>query len=433
MITAMRNFIQSTRWPRIMGGFAVLAALAMPLPAAAQLGIAAVVNDDMISSLDVEQRMRFTLATTDLSDSPEVRERLRPQIIRQLVDEHLQMQEAARLGIVVTQEEIDGAFENVNQQRGLPSGSFERFLESRNVPLETVKGQMRAQIGWSKVVVDSLRKKVRVSEDEIRREQENAALGKDISEFRVSSIVLAVDSPEDEPSVRELAIKLATEIRGGANFSALARQFSAGSADIIEENQNRWVAPHQLEPVLAKALNALEVGEVSPPIRTLAGYHLIKLHDARTVNTAQVLDSEIVLKQITMKLKHTAEHQEAEVLLDIAREVAKYPGTCQEDQIAGASGLEDLQFDVNFQRARFRQLQPQLQTMLASLRVGDVSEPYATPEGIHMVQLCERVEMPRQLPPAEQVREKLYRDKIEMEAVKRMRDLRREALIEVRG
>lgn len=417
----------------VIGGIAVLAALVAPLPAFAQLGIVAVVNDDMISSLDVEQRMQFTLATTDLSNSPEVRERLRAQIVRQLVDERLQMQEAARLGIVVTPEDIAGAFENVNQQRGLPAGSFQRFLESRNVPEETVKDQMRAQIGWSKVVMESLRKKVRITEDEVQRERENAAIGKDISEFRISSIVLSVDKPEDEPSVRELAIKLATEIRGGANFSALARQFSAGSAEIIEENQNRWVALHQLEPVLAKTLNGMGMGEVSPPIRTLAGYHLIKLHDARKVNTAQVLDSEMVLRQITMKLKPTAQHQEAEVLLEIAREVAKYPGTCQEDQIAGVSGLEDLQFDINFQRARFRQLQPQLQTMLASLRVGDVSDPYATPEGIHLVQLCERTEMPKQLPPAEQVREKLYRDKIEMEAVKRMRDLRREALIEVRG
>ncbi|MCH2547609.1 MAG: peptidylprolyl isomerase, partial [Alphaproteobacteria bacterium] len=262
---------------------------------------------------------------------------------------------------------------------------------------------------------------------------ENVVTGKDITEFRISSIVGDVGKPEDDKSVRDLAENLVNEIRSGANFSALARQFSAGGAEIVTENQNRWVAPHQLEPVLAKTLNALNVGEVSPPIRTMVGYHLLKLHDARTVNTAQVLDSEMVLKQITMKLKHSAKHQEAEVLLDIARQVGKYPGTCQEKQVAGVEALDDFQFDVSFQRVQFRQLQPQIQTMIANLRVGDVSAPYATPEGIHLVQLCERVELPKQLPPADKVREKLYRDKVELEATKRMRDMRREALIEVRS
>lgn len=409
------------------------AALLVAQPASAQMRIAAVVNDDMISTLDVEERIRLTLATTNLSDTEEVRARLRPQIIRQLIDERLQTQEARRLGQSVTQDEVEGAFANVNQQRNLPPGTFQRFLAENNVPLSTIESQMRAQIGWSKVVMNSLRSKVRVTEDEVTREQENAAQGKDITEYRISSIVLSVDKPEDEPSVRALAENLVEEIRGGANFSALAHQFSVGGPDVVEENQNRWVAPHQLEPVLAKTLAALRKGDVSPPIRTLTGYHVIKLLDERRTNTAQVLDSEVLLRQITMKLKPSAEHQEAEVLLDIAREVAKFPGTCRENQVAGVSGLDDLDFSVDFNRVRFRDLQPEVQSMLASLRVGDVSEPYATPQGIHLVQLCERVEMPKQLPPAEQVREKLFRDKVELEATKRMRELRRDALIDVRG
>src|SRR5690606_280113 len=127
-------------------------------------------------------------------------------------------------------------------------------------------------------------------------------------------------------------------------------------ADIVEANQNRWVQPHQLEPVLARVINSLKQGEVSPPIRTLSGYHLIKLHDSRSMNTSDVLDSEMLLKQITMRLQPDAEQQEAEVLLDIAREVAKHPGQCHENQVAGVDGLDDLAFEVNFQRVQFRNI-----------------------------------------------------------------------------
>lgn len=424
--TTIRNLLRAAACALVL--------LAAPVQAQeARMGIAAVVNDDVISTLDVEQRIALTLSTTDMPDSPEIRARMRQQIVRQLVEESLQMQEAARQGVTVTDDEIAGAFANVNQQRGLPPGSFQRFLEENHVPLETVKNQMKAQIGWSKVVAKSLRSRVRVSDDEVQRERERAADGKNINEVRISSILLALDRPEDEPDIRALAERLVTEIRDGANFHALARQFSAGGAEIIEENQNRWVQPHQLEPILAKVVDGLQPGAVSPPIRTLSGYHLIKLHDKRTVNTAQVLDSEMLLKQITMKLKRSAEQQEAEVVIGIAREVAKHPGACTERQVAGMTALDDFDFDVNFQRVQFRDIQPNLQAMLANLRVGDVSTPFATPEGIHIIQLCERIEMPRQLPSKEQVRDKIYREKLELEATKRMRDLRREALIEIRG
>lgn len=405
----------------------------LPFAAAAQMSIVAVVNDDIISSLDVEQRYIYALATTNMRDSTETRQQLYPQLLRQLVDERLQIQEAARLGHSVTENEIADAFANVNQQRGLPPGSFQQFLASQGVPIDTAKEQMRAQTAWTKVVMHSLRNRVRVSEDEVQREREKAGQGQNITEYRISSIVLAVENPEEEQQLRALAERLSGEIREGANFNALARQFSAGGSEVIEENQGRWVAPHQLEPVLARALSGITPGNITPPVRTLTGYHLIKLHDMRSVNTAQVLDSEVLLKQISMKLAPDAQHRDAEMLLEIAREVGRHPGVCLQDTVAGASGLEDLEFDVSFQRVEFRQIQPQLQAMLANLRVGDVSQPYATPDGIHLVQLCERVDMPRQLPPAEQVRDKIFRDKVELEAAKRLRDLRRDALIDIRN
>lgn len=218
----------------------------LALPVQAQMGIAAVVNDDMISTLDVEQRIALTLATTGVEDSAEMRAKMRPQIIRQLIEERLQMQEAERIGITVGDDDIAAAFANVNRQRGLPAGAFQQFLAENGVPLDTVKHQMEAQIGWSSVVAQSLRSRVRISDDEVQRAREHAAQGQNIREVQISSILLALDAPEDEPSVRALAEELATEIRGGANFSALARQFSAGGAEMVEQNQNRWVQPHQL-------------------------------------------------------------------------------------------------------------------------------------------------------------------------------------------
>lgn len=411
----------------------LLMALLLPLPAQAALNIVAVVNDDMISTLDVEERMKFMLATSGVPATQEVLQKMQPQVIRTLIDERLQIQEAKSQGVAVTPDEIAAAYARVDAQRGLPEGSFKEFLQGNGISLETVESQMKAQIGWTKVLYQKLRSRVRVSEEEVQQERERIASGQNVTEYQVSSIVLAVPEPSASEEVKELAMKLHEQIENGANFQALAKQFSAGSSDLVEQNQYRWIQLHQLEPALAGGLTNAEPGDVIQPMRTQAGYHIIKLHDKRTANTSATFDSEMLLKQITMRLKQTAEPREAEVLLDIAREVGKYPGTCQEQEVAGVTELSELNFDVNFQRVTFRNLQPQLQSMLANLRVGDISEPYATPAGIHMVMLCERVELPPQLPPAEAVREKLMHDKLELEGAKRLRDLRREAFIEVRS
>lgn len=394
--------------------------------------IAAMVNNSVITTLDLDARVRFALATSGVPDREEVKRRMMVQVLRGLVDEQLQLQEAARLNIAVTDEEVAAAIANINQQRRLPEGAFEQFLASRDIPIESIQTQAKAQIAWSKVVMQNLRSRVRVSNDEVNRERESIATGKEITEYNLSSLVLPVDSPEQDEETHQLADKLSAEIKEGANFTALASQFSAGGSDLVEQNQYRWVQLHQLEPVLARAVADLEKGGVTSVVRSLTGYHIIKLNDKRTLNLKKVADSEVLLKQIVMKLKETAQSQEAHILLDIAREVGRHPGDCTQEQVAGVEALDDLEFQVKYERLPFKELQPDLQQMLASLRVGDVSEPFATPNGIHLIQLCERVEQPSELPPVDEIKNRIYQQKLMMESTKRLRDLRREALIDVR-
>lgn len=407
----------------------------MPSLAFAQeggMGIVAVVNDDVISSLDVEERMAYAMATSNMPDSPAMRANMRRQMLKMMIDETLQLQEAKRQNLEATDDEVAGAILSINQQRGHQSGAFESFLASRGVPLSAVERQLKAQVSWQKVVGRSIRPRVRISEQEVQIERERIALGKRISEVQISSVFLPVEDAKEEPSVLNTAENLVKAAREGADFKALAQQFSFGSPDLIEQNQERWVQPHQLEPVLARVVAGLGKGEISPPIRSLSGYHIIKLHDARSANTAQSSNSEVLLKQMVLHLPENAAVEDAEKALGIAREVARRPNACTVPEAGEGVVAKEADFDVTYQRMEFQTLQPHLQNMLINLRVGDVSEPFAAPDGIHMVQLCERVEMPMQLPPVEEVRQALTMQKIESDAEKLMRNLRRDALIEIR-
>ena len=153
-----------------------LAALLLATPATApsakaetgaSLGIAAIVNDDIISSLDVEDRLRIAIGNTGLSDTPDVREKLRPQILRQLIDEKLRTQQANARGITVSQKDVDDAVANIEKQNRRPPGSFEVFLREKNMPVRSFFEQIKSQIAWSKLVMKEWRRRGCVREEEI--------------------------------------------------------------------------------------------------------------------------------------------------------------------------------------------------------------------------------------------------------------------------
>ncbi|HIC80732.1 MAG TPA: hypothetical protein EYP07_07170 [Kiloniellaceae bacterium] len=125
-----------------------LAALHAPPPAQAQDAFrpAAVVNDEVISVLDLSMRVRLAIIGAGVQDSQEVRRRLTPQVLRGLIDERLQMQEATRLDIAVTDDQVADALQQISQQNGMSEGQFLSMLRNRGVIPTTLIDQIRAQI-----------------------------------------------------------------------------------------------------------------------------------------------------------------------------------------------------------------------------------------------------------------------------------------------
>ncbi|UEM05272.1 peptidylprolyl isomerase [Skermanella rosea] len=259
------------------------AAIAPPPPRSVE-GIAAVVNDDIISMSDLSARLQLALVSSGLPGTAEVRQRLTPQVLRSLIDERLQMQEAARANISVTDKEIDDAFGRVAEQNQMKRDQLEKMLSSQGVPRSALESQIRATIGWGKLVQRRLRPSIEIGEEEIdavlRRIEANA--GK--PEYLAAEIYLAVDSPEREEEVRRLADRLVEQIGQGASFPAVARQFSQ-SAGATNGGDLGWVQQGQLPEELDTTLRDLRPGQVSRPIRSLTGYHILLLREQRTTGT----------------------------------------------------------------------------------------------------------------------------------------------------
>lgn len=394
------------------------------------LSIVAVVNDEVVTSIDVTDRARFIMTTGKLPQSPETMARLIPQVTRQMIDETLQLQEAKRLDITISDAQVSKAIEGLAASRGGTSDLLFSQLAAAGIPGETFKSQIRAQLAWQKVVGKTLRSKVKISQEEVElaRLQESTALqagGK--GEVQIITLTIPVEKPEQESQVKGFAEKLVNDLRAGASFEEVTSQLSAGQSP-----EPVWVSLAALDPTLASALENAAPGAVSNPARSTDGYLIVKLLNRRGLASVAVNDSELLIKDILLKLKEDDSADDATVSLDIAREVARYPGNCKSPEVANVKGAEDASIETSFLQARFSELSPVMQDMVSNLSVGGVTEPFATPDGIRLLMLCERVDAPPVLADAEEIYARLMNKKLEMETQKYMRNLRREAFIELR-
>ena len=147
----------------------VLVVIFLPRGAEAQSvqRIAAIVNDEIISAYDLESRMKLVIMSTKLPDTQEVRQRISVQILRTLIDEQLQMQEAKRSRISVSKRDMRRAKSMIEQQNKLPQNSLDHVLQKDGIPLEAMEEQVRVGIAWRKLLSRKLRPRVTIGEEEI--------------------------------------------------------------------------------------------------------------------------------------------------------------------------------------------------------------------------------------------------------------------------
>ena len=250
---------------------------------AAEMGIAIVVNEDAISMADLSDRYRLILASSRLPDGPKTRARVTPQIVASLIEEQLKFQEGARHDIAVSQSEINNGFVTIAEQNGLTVKEFRDALRKSGINAATMERQIKSQITWSKVVSKRLRPKVNISESDINTVFDRMENSIGLYEYLVSEIYLPIESPKEEAQIRDLALSLANDMQAGrAPFFRVAQQFSKAPG-APQGGDIGWVQEGQVARELDDVLVTLEPKQISDPIRSLGGYHILLLREKRQI------------------------------------------------------------------------------------------------------------------------------------------------------
>ncbi|MGF7173129.1 peptidylprolyl isomerase [Azospirillum doebereinerae] len=433
--------------------------------------IAAVVNDDVISISDVNARIRLALLNTGTQESQETRQRLAPQVLRQLVDERLQLQEAKRSGISIAQAEIDESVKRIAEQNRMGRPQLETLLKNQGVPISALHEQVRALMAWQRVMQRRIRQEVVIGEEEIDAAMERlkANIGK--PEYLVAEIFLAVDSPEQDDDVRRTADRLVDEVRRGGNFAALARQFSQ-SAGAASGGDLGWVRSGEMAGEVDRALATMRAGQLSPPVRTSTGYHILLVRGQRAFGSSggevvmpppqpvaprpqprpDIARASVNMKQIIIPI---ASKEEAKAVKDSAEKLRKSIKSCADfESKAKATGIPE---SGDMGTLRVKDLPPGLQQLAVGIPLGQASPVLMSPGAAVILIVCKRdvpmIQPPPEaqpkpaaappqpqttpvkeakLPGREEVERDLIGERADLLSRRYLRDLRRSAFIEVR-
>ncbi len=398
--------------------------------AAQETRIAAIGNDEVVSLNDLSNRMQLVMRSSGIEDTPQNRARIQAQVLRTLIDEKLQMQEAKRLNITVTPEELEQAFARIEQQNNMTKGALDTFLRDSGIPRSSLADQLTASLAWGKLVRNRLMQDVTISDEEVTEALNQFKQEADVPQNRVSEIFIAVDNPSQEEDAKRLADRLIDQIRGGANFGAVAQQFSQSPSAAVGGDIG-WVTAKQLAPELGSAIDKMKPGEMSYPIRTPGGYYLLYLLERRKLGQPNPGDTVLSLVEVAFGLAPAATAEEQQRLLTEAQRVSDSAKSCGELAKIGREKAPQATREIPSIKAS--ELPAQVRQVALSLGVAEASKPMAIPGGVGVIMVCGRKDPPGGMPTRDEITEQLGRTRLDALARRYLRDLRRGAYVDIRG
>lgn len=409
----------------------LLAAIVGGLPAEAQRvqRIAAIVNDDIVSVFDLQARMRIVISSAGLHPSLQLQRRIAGQILRRLVDERLQSQEAKRRNISVTKRNMARAVAEIEKRNKVPPGGFDRFLARSGISKEAALAQIRAQIVWSKLIRRVLMPRVSVGEDEIEEELRRLKARRGEMEYKISEILLTVDNPDRKAETRRTAERLVEELRKGANFEALAREFSRGAAASVGGDLG-WMSKSELADDLRPVVTRMEPGQLAGPVETLTGVHILRLQRKRRILGASDDKTIVDLHQLLLALPPKAGPRDVAAQAELAGQIAQTVRGC--DDLSRAAAEAGSAQPTKLGKMRLTDLSATVRGAIEGLSIGKPSRPVRLPSGVAVFMVCSRTAPQSELPSRKQIAERLRRERIDVLSRRYMRDLRSAAVVDVR-
>ena len=388
----------------------------------------AIVNGEVITQTDIDQRVAL-LAIANGGEIPaDELDRLRQQVLSNLIDETLQIQAAKAEEIEIADSDIDKTVARVAGNVKQTPEQMAAYLKSRGSSIRSIRRQITGELAWRRLQSKKIESVINVGDEEVQAVIDKLNASKGTQEYRVGEIFLSASSANEEQAAAN-AQKVFAALQQGGSFVGYARQFSEASTAAVGGDLG-WVRPEQLPDALANAVRQMGPGQISAPIRVPGGYSIIAVQDVRKILTADPRNALLTLKQVSVAFPKGTSRSQAEPI------VGRFAEATQ--NIGGCGGAEKIATDfhgevVESDQVKMRDLPPALQEMMLQMQVGQATRPFGSiEEGVRVLVLCGRDEVDPSAPSFDQVYAQLNEERVNLRSRRYLRDLRRDAVIDFR-
>jgi peptidyl-prolyl cis-trans isomerase SurA len=400
-------------------------------PPAVGESVAAVVNDEIISTYDLRQRMLLLIIEARVRPTQAQLPAIQRAALQTLIEERLQLQELRRrereqkIEILPAETAVEGEFAELAERTNLTPEQFEAALRQAGVNPTTLRERLRIQAGWERWIRGRYGSRLRIGDDQVQATLQRISNQASRPQYLLSELFLDAGRVGGMDEAMNGAQQLIAQIQQGAPFGAVARQFSAAPSAAADGDAG-WMVLEEIRPALRPIVEQMRPGQVSQPIPVTDGVWIVQLRQ-RTNGAGSLL---VNLKQAAVRLAADAPASEVEA--------ARARLTTLRGQLNGCTNLEQRASGVegvvagDLGEVESSELLPEFRQAAQALQVGQVSEPIRTAVGLHLVAVCGKRTGGAQALTADQVENRLYGQQLDLIARRYMRDLRNSATIETR-
>lgn len=401
---------------------ASISLLVAPAAPAQQVeGIAAVVNDEPITTLDVRDRMRLIISSAGIQPDEETLGRIQEQAIRGLVEETLQLQQARQFELDVEESEVDEAIADLAARNGATVEEITSDLAANGISIETLRHQMRAEIAWQILVSGRYRSRIRISDTQINTTLQREAAAASQEQYRLAEILVEIRPNEGGEEAAIQRVQSLYEMMGeGTPFPNLANQFSdapsASGGGFLG-----WLPASALSEDVLNIVQQVPPGSITNPIRVPGGFQILAVVEKREGQAVEQLG----LTQITIPSSRVTEQNRAAM-----RRAAERVSGC--DDAEAAFGDIEGAIITPLGTLGANALVADIRDALSPLEPGQATAVIDGQVGLQVFILCSRTIGGPGVPSVDEIEQQLIGQQLSLLARRWLRDLRREATIDIR-